>query len=121
MKRLLIILLSIALVNPLFAYTSAKLRMKIAGPIKDNRYFLCVTNIGCVSILAGNQGKIYPLGDGHISNIFMINIVNKRMYTQPLPGSCEVSIKNNQTLSVSGKLIEGSNNTRLSNLQCRVS
>ena len=113
---------SLVLFNSAQAFDSAKLRMKIAGPIKDNRYFLCVTNIGCISILNGNKGRSYPLNPGSISNIYTVNATNMRMHTQPLPQSCNREVKMNQTLLVSGKLIEGKNNqVYLSGLSCSVS
>lgn len=122
MKQLFAVTLSLIFLNSAFAFDSAKLRMKIAGPIKDNRYFLCVTGIGCISILNGNKGRSYPLNPGTISNIYTVNAANLRLHPQPLPSSCNVDVKVNQTLYVHGKLVEGNNNrVYLAGLQCRVS
>lgn len=121
MKKLLMVVLSLFLINSSYALESAKLRMKISGPIKDNRYFLCVTNVGCVSILNGNRGKAYPLNTGSVNNIFTVNATNMRMYTQPLPSSCSVSLKGKETLTVTANLVEGPNKkVHLNNLRCTV-
>lgn len=100
---------------------TAKLRMKISGPIKDNRYFLCVSNVGCVSILAAKKGKVFPLDKGDIGHIFAINATQMRMYPQALPASCNVTVNENQTLTVSGKIIEGPHGSvKVGNLSCSV-
>ncbi len=121
MKNLLFgMIISLGLIQASFA-DSAKLRMKINGPIKDNRYFLCVTNIGCVSIQSGNKGKVFPMDLGNVNNIFTINATNMRINTQSLPGSCNVNLKANQTLTVKGTLIERPNRgVVVSHLKCSV-
>jgi len=122
MKKLLAAVLSLIVINSAYALDHTQLRMKIAGPIKDNRYFLCVTNIGCISILNGNKGKAYPLTPGVVSNVYTINASNMRLHTQPLPKSCDVTVKENQTLRVTGKLVEGPNSkVYINNLQCSLS
>ena len=122
MKKLLMTLLSLMLLNSAYAYDSAKLRMKIAGPIDNNRYFLCVTNVGCMSILAGNKGKVFPLNPGSVSNIVTVDMGNKRMQPQAMPKSCDISVKENQMMTVTAKLVKGANDkVVLSNLHCSIS
>lgn len=123
MKQLLIAIVSLVILSTTaYADDISRLRMKIAGPINDNRYFLCVTNAGCVSILAGNKGKAFPIMGGNINNIFTTNITTRQMSTQPLPASCQISVDEGKTLTVSGRLVKGQNgNTFINNLHCTVS
>lgn len=124
MKKLLAVVVSIALLSTAcFADDGdgAKLRMRISGPINDNRYFLCVSNIGCVSILAGNRGKVYPMEEGNVDRIFTVDSSNMRMFNQPLPASCNVKVNSGQTMTVSGTLLpQGGSRVILSNLHCSV-
>lgn len=122
MKKLFIITLGLILINTAYAYDHAKLRMKISGPVHDNKYFMCLNKVGCVSIYAATKGKIYPLDAGKIDRMIAVNIKNRRMYVQEIPESCNVNISEKQTLTVSGRLIEGPNNAvRVHNLRCSVS
>lgn len=100
---------------------SANLNIKIAGAGKDNTYFLCLEHTGCVSMLAANHGKVFPLDAGQVNRIFMVNSGNLRVYMQPLPKSCNVNVDANQTLTVKGKIVKGANdNTHIGNLECSV-
>lgn len=120
MKKLLVAILSLVLMTSAFA-DDAKLRMKISGPINNNRYFLCVTGIGCVSILAGDKGKIFPLDPGTIQKIFTVDASNMSVHQQGLPASCNVNVNDNQTLTVSGTLVQqGNGHVQISNLHCSV-
>lgn len=121
MKKILIALISLMFMGSTFAYDSAKLKLKIAGPIKDNRYYLCISNAGCISMLAANKGKAFHMDAGKIRNIFAFNMVTTKLYAQPLPSSCDVNLDNQQTVVISGKLVEGPNKTvYLNNLSCKV-
>lgn len=120
MKRLLILVLSLIFMHTAHAGDFAKLRMKISGPIKDNRYFLCVSNAGCVSILIGNKGKLFPLNEGDVDRIFLTNVSNMKMSMQKLPQSCHVSVNSNQTLTVRGTIVERNGGAQLANLNCSV-
>lgn len=120
MRKILAAILSLILIHPAYA-ESAKLRMKIAGPVQDNKYFLCVTNAGCINMNAGRHGKIVPIGNGKINNIFTLDSSNLRMYTQALPDSCQMSVEEGQTMTVSGKLMKGANGrVAIQNLQCGI-
>jgi hypothetical protein len=53
MKKLLLLALSLmSLQNPAFAGSTANIHIRIAGAASDNTYFLCIPNVGCLSILA---------------------------------------------------------------------
>lgn len=120
MKKLIIAVLSLMMITTVFA-DEAKLRMKISGPVNNNRYFLCVSNVGCVSIFSGNKGKVYPLDTGEISNIYTVDGSNLSMHTQTLPSSCNVTVKDNQTLTVKGTLVKGTNGkVVISNMHCSI-
>ena len=105
------------------AYGSdAKLHVKISGPINDNRYFLCVSHAGCASILNANKGKVFPMDQGVVNNIVVLNLGSKSLHPQKLPESCQVTVTPNQTVTVTGKLVQGAKNkVVLSNLRCSVS
>jgi hypothetical protein len=120
-KRLLVGLVSLCLLSSAYAGEFAKLHMKISGPITNNRYFLCVSGIGCVSILNGNKGHDYPLDPGEITKIFTVDAGNMSMHQQDLPASCNVSVTSDQTLVVTGKLVPSSDgHVVINNLHCSV-
>lgn len=120
MRLLAIVILSLLFVQKIHADEFAKLRIKIAGTSADNRYFLCVSNIGCISIEAGNHGKTYPLTPGNLRYIYATNVTNLRLYPQPLPDSCNIDVKSNQTITVSGRMIKGANDSvYVRDLNCR--
>lgn len=120
MKKLLIGVLSLMIMGSAFA--DPMLRIKINGPIKDNRYFLCVSQGGCVSMLAASKGKMFPLnGGGGIHNIIIANLANKSMQPQRLPSSCNVTLDGDKTLTVFGTLVTNGQRAAISNLRCSVS
>jgi hypothetical protein len=120
MKKLLIAILSLVFLSSAYA-EDAKLRMKIAGPINNNRYFLCVSTVGCVSILNGNRGHQYPLNPGDVTKIFTVDAGNMSYHQQPLPASCNVKVNDNQTMTVTGHLVANPNGkVQINNLHCSV-
>lgn len=107
--------------NSSYADEGATLRMKISGPINNNRYFLCVSHVGCTSILNGNKGKAFPMDAGEIANISAVDMGTKRIHVQKVPASCNVSVSGNQTVTVTGKLVNDSKNkVVIQNLRCSV-
>ena len=122
MKKFLVLLLTLGCMQ--FAYAdndpTANIKIKISGAVKDNRYFLCVPNIGCLSILAAQKGRIYPIYHPiEMDKMYVANLQNFRLHSQGLPSSCNVTVNTNQTITIYGKLITGSNNTVLvNNLRC---
>ena len=130
MKKFLAMCLAISCLNLIgFVQTAygddfANVRIKISGAAKDNRYFLCLPNIGCLSILAATtKGKIYPVTHSfEMDNIFVTNMDDFRVHPQGLPTSCNVTVKTNQTITIYGKITQGQNDSILINqLHCSVS
>lgn len=103
MKRFLFFLLGIIFIQPVHADDFAKLRMKISG-VSQNKYYLCLNTVGCVSIHAGNHGTVYPMNAGSINYIIPVNAANLRLHQQTLPKSCEIDVKPNQTVTITGRL-----------------
>ncbi len=99
----------------------ANLHIKMAGA-KNNTYFLCVSNVGgCVSIFQADHGRSFPMNAGEVKHIFVFDARTLHMHTQPLPSSCNVNVDNNQTLTVTGKVVKAANdNVHVTNLQCSV-
>ena|SRR3990167_3671286 len=125
MKKLLIAVLSLVLMHSAFADNTATLRIKVSGTEaeKQNTYFLCVAEMGgCVSLYAGDHGKTYPMNPGaEVNYMFIANGVTYRMYPHALPDSCHVTLKENQTLTVSGKLVKKSDaDVHIQDLHCTV-
>lgn len=122
MKRLLVAMLSLVFVTSAFA-DDAKLRMKISGPVASkNRYFLCVSGNGCISMLHGSKGKAFPLNTGNVTRIFTVDASNMSYHMQPLPASCNVNIEGAKTLMVSGRLVQSSTgHVQIQNMRCSVS
>lgn len=121
MKKLLVLIMSLVLMKVAYADDFAKLRIHISGASSDNRYFLCVGTTGCVSIAAGNKGQVYPIDSGKIEDMYTSDISTLRMYTQSLPASCKVVIKDNQTITVTGRLTKSANNKiYIEDINCRV-
>lgn len=121
MKKLGIFLVSLVLLNPVFAADVAKLRVNVEGPINTNTYFLCSKQTGCVSLYAGLQGKVFPIEAGKIDGLFTMNFANRMIHAESTPASCKVDVKKNQTLTVRGQLVKTTNkNIYINNLSCSV-
>lgn len=124
MKKVMGALLCLIAINSV-AYAddgSANLKIKVTGTDANNTYFLCVEDgVGCVSMMAADHGKVYPLSPGQVEQIFMVNSGTMRVYHQPLPDSCNVNVNSNQTLTVKGNVVKGANdNAYLDHLHCSV-
>lgn len=124
MKHILAGFISLVLLcsmNPVSAAETAQLRMKISGPITNNRYFLCVSHVGCTSILNGNKGKVFPMDAGDIANISTVDMGTKRIHIQNVPASCNATVNANQTVTITGKLVNGpKNKVVIQNLRCSI-
>jgi hypothetical protein len=123
MKKLLIVLLCLILMPIAYADDTANIKLRISGAARDNNYFICLPNIGCLSILAANKGKVYPIYHAiDMSNIYVLDIRhNLRLSPQSIPSSCNVSVQPNQTITISANLASGKNGTRLNQLHCSIS
>ena len=106
-----------------FADETANIRIKINGTFHDNRYFLCLPNIGCLSLLAAKNGKVFPIFHPiEMDNIYVIDFENRLVSPEGLPDSCNISVNTNQTITISGQLITSTNQpAHIKNLHCAVS
>ena len=130
MKKTLALLLVLALGSIQFAYATdttaplntANIKIKVSGATQDNRYFLCLPNIGCLSILAAQKGKVYPvIHSFRMDNIFVTNLQDFRLFNEGLPDSCNVTVNTDQTITIYGNITKGPNNSiHLNNLRCSV-
>lgn len=121
MKKLLLLLLSLVLIPSVYAADSANIKIKVNGAITNNRYFMCLPNVGCLSILAAKKGKVYPvLSKIKMSGIYVADTASKmRLNPQGLPASCNVIVNPKQTITISGTLAAGPNNSVvLKQLRC---
>jgi hypothetical protein len=122
MKRLLLLILTLATVQFAYATETANIKIKVSGPIKDNSYFLCVPDLGCLSILAAKKGKVFPVNhDVDMNTVFVTDVNTMRVYNQGLPKSCDVSVKTNQTITIYGNLASRGDKVKINQLRCVVS
>lgn len=122
-KIILSLLLSAIPLQLAFAIDAANIKIQVNSAFKDNRYFMCLHNIGCFSIHAAQQGKTFPVMHPiEMDNIYVVNLKNNQLYSQGLPDSCNITIKPQQTITISGQLVSGPNNTvKVNHLNCSVS
>lgn len=124
MKKFLILLCALSYIQMGYAADTqtANIKIKISGALNDNRYFLCLPNIGCLSILAAQKGKVYPIFHSiQMDNFFVTNMNSFRVTPQGRPDSCNVTVNTNQTLTIYGKLIPGPDDTvHVDKLRCVV-
>lgn len=126
MKRAICIILGLLCLQTAIASPTdtANIRIKLTGAVSDNTYFLCLPNVGCLSILAAQKGKIYSIpGQVQIDGVFVTDVDhNFRVTPEGLPKSCDVTVQPNQTITISGRLNAGPNqSTLISGLSCTVS
>lgn len=126
MKKSLMLVISIicfSLLNVAFAASTANIRIHISGAASDNRYFLCIPNIGCLSILDADNGKVYPIYHAiNMHPLYVTNLTTMRLNGLGLPNSCNVTVNPGQTININGHLAQGPNNSSyISNLHCSLS
>ena len=74
-----------------------------------------------MSILAGNKGKEYPMENGNINYIYTTSVATMRLYPQELPSSCDIAVKENQTVTITGHMVKGKDQKmHINNLNCNV-
>jgi len=123
MKRVISLLMALAFIPAAMADNAANIKIKIAGAMHDNRYFLCLPNVGCLSVLAAEKGKVYPMYEPvQMSQIYMMDVNNNfKVFAQGLPASCHVTVQENQTMTISGQIVTGPKNSIIVNrLHCTV-
>ena len=127
-KCALVLFLSLGLIQSVFAYDTAKLHVAVTGSvIQKSNYFLCLPgNVGCVNLRASKARQSFPIDTGKVDSIFTANMNTYKMYTQTMPASCQVDLKKDQTLTVSGQLVvkgnpnSGNSSAYINNLHCTV-
>jgi len=123
MKKLVCAVITLAVLSSqAFAADTANIKIKINATGNDNTYYLCMPNLGCLSLLAAQRGKVFPsLNPVEMNTMFVTNIHNMRVYNQGLPKSCDVTVKPNQTITIYGSLSTQTTNVHVQNLRCVVS
>lgn len=124
MKRILVAMMILCSTQFAFAYDAANIKIKVSGAIHDNSYFLCLPDIGCLSIYAAKtKGKVYPvLHNIDMPHIYVTDVNNFSVYPQGLPESCKVKVKTNQTITIHGDLVKSTDGkVHINNLGCSVS
>lgn len=123
MKKYLILVLTILLIGPSFAEDTANIRINISGSTNNNHYFLCLPNIGCLSIKAGQQGKVFPFYHPiEMQSIYVTNIETLRVNGMGLPTSCSGTVQPGHTITFAGNIAHGPNQSiYINNLRCHFS
>jgi hypothetical protein len=123
MRKLLFILLFLA-IPAAYADETAHLKINISGSTPDNRYFLCLPDVGCLSIDVAAKGKVYQFYNPiPVESIYLLDTANAyRVYPEGLPASCKVTAQPNQTVTISGHIVKNAHSqVRLEGLHCSVS
>lgn len=123
MKTFIATLISFLMMHTAFASDHANLNIKISNPVSENKYFLCLYSIGCLSIKAGNHGKVFhvmPTDIGNIRKIVIADVSNMQMHLQPSAKSCNIKVDKDQKLTITGQLIVKNNTPYINNLHCAV-
>lgn len=107
---------------PASSLPAANLSIHLSGEAHDNRYFLCISSIGCFSVLAGDQGKKYPILHAfNVNDLYITDVSGLRVYDEKAPASCDKAIDVNQTLNVYGNIVKTSDNfVKVNHLYCTV-
>lgn len=122
MKKLLTLVVALSMsISCAYAANSANIKIKIAGAIHDNTYFLCMPDMGCLSILAAKKGKIYSMANQiEMNTLFVTDTSNMSVHNQGLPSSCNVAVKPNQTITIYGNLAKRGDKVTVNNLRCSI-
>jgi hypothetical protein len=113
---------SIQMASLAFADETAKIKIKITGA--TNNKYLCIMNVGCLSIRAAQQGKVFPIFHPiEVTTLYVTDAGNGyRLSSQGLPSSCNTSVGLNKTLTITGSLGLGKNGgAHINQLHCAIS
>ena len=105
------------------AENQARLNIKINDSTPGNKHFLCLYGIGCLSIHAGNRGKVFPINPIDMNNIRKVAIADlqsRKLHLQLNDPSCQVDVHANQTVTVAGELVVKNNVRQINHLHCLV-
>jgi hypothetical protein len=94
-----------------------KVHIKIINTIKGQNFALCLS-ASCYVMTAAHKPVI--MDGATVDSIMMANMGTLQMYRQTIPSSCNVTVKDHQTITVSGKLVEKSAGVYVDNLKCSV-
>ena len=122
MKKILAVILSVALMTSSFAYDFAKIKIRVSTPAKSP-YYLCLYGIGCLAMDANTRSKTFGISSFDMGNILKVVITDGRtmlIYMQPSPASCNVNVDAGHQLTISGTLIEKQSGPYISGLRCSV-
>lgn len=124
MLKKLLFVLAISAISIQSAFADiTKIKINITDPVKANTYFACIYGVGCLSIKAANQGKVFASDPVDLSNMLKFVIANgetMQIYTQPIDSSCTGIAGKNQTLTISGKLVVTKSGPVVKNLHCNI-
>jgi hypothetical protein len=122
MKKLLILLIALTSFQMASTVNAANIKIKVGG-IQDNRYFLCLPSVGCLSMKAAQKGKVYPIHNTFkVSQLFVTDRGTQRLSPQAAASSCNAMIESNQTVTISGQLsVQTDNSVRINQLHCSIS
>ena len=122
MKKLLALVVALSMsMSYGYAANTANIKINIAGAIHDNTYFLCMPDMGCLSILAAKKGKIYSMMNPiEMNTLFVTDTSNMSVFNQGLPSSCNVSVKPSQTITIYGNLEKRGDKVTVNNLRCTI-
>lgn len=118
-----LVFLPMAMAGTAYAASTANINIRISGAMHHNDYFLCLPNVGCLSIAAAQSGKVYPVFHPiKMSYISVVDVDHRfRLSNEGLPSSCNVTVQPNQSISIYGHLVDGPNQTViLEGLHCSV-
>jgi len=123
--RSLIAMLIIAVTcffQPTYAASSnPQLNIKISGVSNKHYYYLCIYGVGCLNMKTANQGKFYPIIPmdlGNIKKLVITDIRTMQMYPQPVNKSCNIQVKSDQKVTISGHVTIINNSPVLDQLNC---
>ncbi len=122
MRTITLFLLAFFCMPMAFALDAATIKIRINGAIHDNRYFLCLPEIGCLSLLAAKKGKIYPvLHPIQMNSLFINNIRTFHVSLAGQPASCNVNVNIGQSVIISGNLsVDAKDQVHVNQLRCAV-
>lgn len=123
MRKFLILFISLLVSTQVaFADSAANIKIRLNGSTSQNQYFLCLPDVGCLSVLAAQRGKVYPIFHSvNLSNIYITDRSNNRVSAQAAASSCNTTVNTNQTVTISGSISVGSDRSvRINQLHCSI-
>ena len=116
----ILLLITLNLLSSAFAGNAAMVNIKISGAFKKNQYFLCLKNVGCLSLLAAQKGRIYSIMHPiEMGSMYILDVGSFHIINQGFPRSCHGTVGINKTVTITGK-INGSENLHIDDLNCSI-